>query len=84
MVSSPNLLYYLRPNLHDVSLGSWSQPLQPGKSAEPSHLNSNQVQARDEIQYSKEDIAHIEKWGKFYNHTSVGYSSNIVSSPTPR
>lgn len=44
-------------------IGSWSQALEPGKQATSSHLNSNQVETRDEIQYSKEDIAHIEKWG---------------------
>lgn len=43
--------------------GSWSEPLGPGKQPLASTLNSNRHEARESLQYSKEDIAHIEKWG---------------------
>lgn len=45
-------------------IGSWSQPLEPGKQPAPSILSSNRHEAHSPLEYTKEDIAHIEKWGK--------------------
>ena len=44
--------------------GSWSHHLEPGKAAAANFLNSNQQEVREELQYSNEDIKHIEKWSK--------------------
>jgi alcohol oxidase len=46
-----------------VDVGSWSHPLEPGKQVNAAHLNSNRFESRSPFDYSKEDIAHIEKWG---------------------
>jgi alcohol oxidase len=46
-----------------VDVGSWSHPLEPGKQVNTAHLNSNRFESRSPFNYSKEDIAHIEKWG---------------------
>ena len=45
-------------------IGSWARPLEPGKMSSASTLNSNKVEARKPLEYSKEDIQHIEKWSK--------------------
>lgn len=46
------------------STGSWSEPLGRGKQPSASTLSSNRHEAREPLQYSKEDITHIEKWGR--------------------
>lgn len=47
-----------------MSIGSWSSPLEPSKSPAENYLNSNRQGTRPDIQYSEEDIKHIEKWGE--------------------
>lgn len=44
-----------------MCIGSWSSPLEPSKLQAENYLNLN---THPEIQYSKEDIKHIEKWGE--------------------
>jgi hypothetical protein len=48
----------------DLMIGSWSQPLKPGKQPSASILSSNRHEDRGTLEYTKEDIEHIEKWGK--------------------
>lgn len=47
-----------------MCIGSWSSPLEPKKSPAENYLNSNKQAIHPEVQYSKEDIKHIEKWGE--------------------
>ena len=47
-----------------IQHGSWAQPVSEGKPPKPNWLNSNQQSIREPLKYTKEDIAHIEKWGK--------------------
>lgn len=58
-----------------ILIGSWSQPLEPGNQPAASFLSSNRNEARGPIEYSKEDIAHIEKWDK--NPTGSPAFANI-------
>jgi alcohol oxidase len=68
--------------------GSWSHPLAPGKQPSPTTLSSNRFESRSELEYSKEDIAHIEKWGKQSSiiPPSIPHSNTDIrlSSSTPR
>ncbi|CAI7576515.1 unnamed protein product [Penicillium glandicola] len=45
-----------------IQHGSWTTPLEPGKQPSASTLNSNRHEARASLEYSDEDIQHIEKW----------------------
>jgi len=47
-----------------IQHGSWSEPLRPGKPASATLLNSHRQDIHDDLQYSKEDIAHVEEWVK--------------------
>ncbi|KAL1962486.1 hypothetical protein VTN77DRAFT_9607 [Rasamsonia byssochlamydoides] len=55
---------YAGPNHISAGIqhGSWSHPLEPGKSPAENYLNSNKQATREPIKYSKQDIEHIEKW----------------------
>ena len=57
---------YAGPNhiTSGIQHGSWSMPVESGKAPEPSMLNSNQQAVREDLQYSNEDIAHVEEWTK--------------------
>jgi alcohol oxidase len=48
-----------------INIGSWTTPLEPGKQPSASILNSNRHEARAPLEYSDEDIKHIEKWGTY-------------------
>jgi alcohol oxidase len=39
-------------------------PVKAGKAPEPSMLNSNQQEVREDLQYSEEDLHHVEEWVK--------------------
>lgn len=45
-------------------------PVESGKPPSPSMLNSNQQAVRDDLQYSKEDLLHIEEWVKRHVETT--------------
>lgn len=47
--------------------GSWSVAQGPGKASADTYLSSNKQDVRESLQYTKKDIEHVEKWGKF-NH----------------
>lgn len=50
---------------NQMNIGSWTTPLEPGKQPSASTLNSNRHEARPSLEYSNEDIQHIEKWSKY-------------------
>jgi alcohol oxidase len=39
-------------------------PMEPGKAPKPSWLNSNAQHVLEDLQYTKEDIKHVEDWVK--------------------
>lgn len=39
-------------------------PVDAGKAPEPNILNSNSQAVREDLQYSEEDLRHIEEWVK--------------------
>lgn len=47
-----------------IQHGSWSVPLKPGKPAVATFLNSHRQDIHGDLEYSKEDIAHVEEWVK--------------------
>ena len=49
---------------NQMNIGSWTTPLEPGKQPSASTLNSNRHEARPSLEYSEDDIKHIEKWSK--------------------
>lgn len=53
-----------RVHLLIIPPGSWTTPLEPGKQPGPQILNSNRHEARPSLEYSDDDIKHIEKWSK--------------------
>ncbi|QKX55451.1 uncharacterized protein TRUGW13939_02544 [Talaromyces rugulosus] len=65
-----------------IQHGSWSNPLPPAQSASENHLNSNKQGAHPEIQYSKKDIEHIEKWVQ--RHVETTWHSLGTCSMAPR
>ncbi|KAJ5667398.1 hypothetical protein N7507_003262 [Penicillium longicatenatum] len=75
---------YAGPNHISAGIqhGSWSEPLKPGQPASVSSLNSNRHEARDPIEYTKEDIEHIETWVK--RHVETTWHSLGTCSMAPR
>jgi alcohol oxidase len=75
---------YAGPNHISAGIqhGSWSQPLEPGKSPAANFLNSNKQVTRDNIKYGKEDIEHIEKWVQ--RHVETTWHSLGTCSMAPR
>lgn len=57
---------YAGPNhiTSNIQHGSWSMPLEAGKPPQVSWLNSNQQTVREDLQYSKDDLKHLEEWVK--------------------
>ncbi|PGH14030.1 hypothetical protein AJ79_03299 [Helicocarpus griseus UAMH5409] len=55
---------YAGPNHISAGIqhGSWSLPLEKAEQQGSNILNSNRRDLREPLKYSKEDIAHIEKW----------------------
>jgi alcohol oxidase len=75
---------YAGPNhiTANIQHGSWAQPLKSGQPPEVSWLNSNQKVNHEPIQYSTEDIAHIEKWVK--RHCETTWHSLGTCSMAPK
>ncbi|KAL4777112.1 GMC oxidoreductase-domain-containing protein [Aspergillus nidulans var. acristatus] len=75
---------YAGPNHLSAGIqhGSWSHPLAPGKQPSPTTLSSNRFESRSELEYSKEDIAHIEKWVQ--RHVETTWHSLGTCSMAPR
>ena len=47
-----------------IQHGSWTMPIEKGKAPSPSFLNSNSQHVLEDLNYSTEDIKHIEDWVK--------------------
>ncbi|KAJ5678300.1 alcohol oxidase [Penicillium maclennaniae] len=75
---------YAGPNHISAGIqhGSWSQPLEPGKQPAASILSSNRHEDRGSLEYTKEDIAHIEKWVQ--RHVETTWHSLGTCSMAPR
>lgn len=57
--------WYLLQVFHQlIKLGSWSVPLKKGKAPNAAYLNSNQQEILEDLDYSTEDIKHVEEWVK--------------------
>ncbi|KAJ6151021.1 Glucose-methanol-choline oxidoreductase [Penicillium chermesinum] len=65
-----------------IQHGSWTTPLEPGEQASATRLNSNKHENRKPLEYSKEDIAHIEKWVS--RHVETTWHSLGTCSMAPR
>lgn len=63
--------------------GSWSHPLEPGKSPADNYLNSHKQPTREPIKYSRKDIEHIEKWGKWADRSIDKNFQLTITSATP-
>lgn len=59
--------------------GSWSMPVESGKPPKPNLLNSNCQHVYEDLQYTTEDIKHVEEWVK--RHVETTWHSLGVSSP---
>ncbi|KAL4878173.1 GMC oxidoreductase-domain-containing protein [Aspergillus karnatakaensis] len=75
---------YAGPNHLSAGIqhGSWSHPLEPGKEAVATSLNSNKWEERSHLEYSKEDIEHVEKWVQ--RHVETTWHSLGTCSMAPR
>lgn len=79
--------YALPGNLSaGIQHGSWTMPLKPGKAPEVNWLNSNSQTVYDELQYTQEDIKHVENWVKRRLFLSIRPStlSQLTSARTTR
>ena len=57
-------------------------PLQPGRSAAPNILSNHQHDVREDLKYTKEDVAHIEEWVK--RHVETTWHSLGTCSMAPK
>jgi len=75
---------YAGPNhlTANIQHGSWSQPIKPGKAPKQSFLNSNAQPVYEDLEYSTEDLKHIEEWVK--RHTETTWHSLGTCSMAPR
>ncbi|OQU95094.1 hypothetical protein CLAIMM_01350 isoform 1 [Cladophialophora immunda] len=75
---------YAGPNhiTANIQHGSWTMPVELGDVPEVSFLNSNQQHYRAPLKYSKEDVAHIEKWVQ--RHCETTWHSLGTCSMAPR
>ncbi|RMZ72042.1 alcohol oxidase [Pyrenophora seminiperda CCB06] len=65
-----------------IQHGSWTMPLEKGRAAQPSFLSSNKQDVMDDLNYSNEDIKHIEDWTK--RHVETTWHSLGTCSMAPR
>ncbi|KAL2421745.1 Alcohol oxidase 1 [Exophiala dermatitidis] len=75
---------YAGPNhiTANIQHGSWTAPLEADKPVEVTKLNSNRAPYREKLKYSKEDIAHIEKWVQ--RHVETTWHSLGTCSMAPK
>jgi alcohol oxidase len=57
-------------------------PVEAGKPPEPHLLNSNAKEMREELEYTSEDISHIEKWVQ--RHCETTWHSLGTCSMAPK
>lgn len=65
-----------------IQHGSWTMPLEPGKQASMSFLNSNKQEIREDLPYSSEDIDHVIEWVK--RHVETTWHSLGTCSMAPK
>lgn len=63
-----------------IQHGSWSMPLEAGKAPEPNFVTSNQTEVRDDLQYTKEDLLHVEEWVKRHVETVSDIATHMCKS----
>lgn len=75
---------YAGPNhiTANIQHGSWTQPVEAGKAPQPSLLNSNKQEIREDLVYSKEDLNAVEEWTK--RHVETTWHSLGTCSMAPR
>jgi alcohol oxidase len=66
----------------NIQHGSWTMPVDNGKPAEANILNSNAQVTYAPLKYSKDDLAHIEKWVQ--RHCETTWHSLGTCSMAPR
>ncbi|KAG9202266.1 Alternative oxidase, mitochondrial precursor [Epicoccum nigrum] len=75
--------YALEGNLTaGIQHGSWTMPIEAGKAPKPSFLNSNSQHVLEDLQYTKEDIKHVEDWVK--RHVETTWHSLGTCSMAPK
>jgi hypothetical protein len=62
-----------------IQHGSWTMPVTKGRTPEPSFLNSSQHYVQEDLQYSNEDIKHIEDWTKRMSFPLANYIMFLLS-----
>ena len=65
-----------------IQHGSWALPVTKAKDKNEAHLNSNRVDIRDDLTYTKEDVAHVEEWVK--RHVETTWHSLGTCSMAPK
>lgn len=75
---------YAGPNhiTSNIQHGSWTMPVESGKAPQPSMLNSNKQEIREDLPYSKEDLLAIEEWVK--RHCETTWHSLGTCSMAPK
>lgn len=57
-------------------------PLKPGKKSEPNWLSSHQQDLHDDLEYTEQDIEHVQEWVK--RHVETTWHSLGTCSMAPR
>lgn len=65
-----------------IQHGSWASPVDAGRPPEPSILNSNAQNYYEPLEYTKEDIEHVEKWVQ--RHCETTWHSLGTCSMAPK
>ncbi|KAI9813302.1 MAG: Alternative oxidase, mitochondrial precursor [Pycnora praestabilis] len=65
-----------------IQHGSWSMPVQGGKTPEPNMLNTSKASIREDLKYSKQDLEHVEEWVK--RHVETTWHSLGTCSMAPK
>lgn len=75
---------YAGPNHLTAGLqhGSWTVNQPKGRDPVATYLNSNQREVREDLKYTKEDIAHVEEWVK--RHVETTWHSLGTCSMAPK
>ncbi|KAF1848197.1 GMC oxidoreductase [Cucurbitaria berberidis CBS 394.84] len=65
-----------------IQHGSWTSPVKKGKAPAPNFLNSNCQEVFEDLEYTKQDIQHVEDWVK--RHVETTWHSLGTCSMAPR
>ena len=67
-----------------IQHGSWTMPIEKGRAAKPNFLSSSCQDIQEDLQYSTEDIKHIEDWTKRMYPPTHGSSNISLTRYRPR